>query len=106
MPPRWESSFDPSPRDTALLAEVLGALRAQLTEGNAAGEGTPATTADVQELISAAVAELQRIAPRHRPTAGIAPVLGSGVVQQLLRHRRDTHTLPQDAPESTVDARL
>jgi hypothetical protein len=106
MPPRWESSFDPSPRDTALLAEVLGALRAQLDEGSAGGEGTEGPSADVQELISAAVAELHRVAPLHRPTAGVAPVLGSGVVHQLLRQGRIPRAVLPDEPEPTVDERL
>lgn len=106
MPPRWESSFDPSPRDTALLAEVLGALRAQLTDDSTAEGATEAPSADIQELISAAVAELHRVAPLHRPTAGIAPVLGSGVVHQLLRRGRETRVVPEDESEPTVDARL
>lgn len=106
MPPRWESSFDPSPRDTALLAEVLDALRAQLTEGGADDDLAVPPAADVQELISAAVAELHRVAPLHRPTAGIAPVLGSGVVHQLLRRGRDTRVVLQDDAEPTVDERL
>jgi hypothetical protein len=105
MPPRWESSFDPSPRDTALLAEVLGSLRARLGEGTGPGDGG-APTADVQELIAAAVAELHRVAPPSRPAGGIAPVLGSGVVHQLLRHGRDPRPARPDATEPTVDERL
>ncbi len=102
MPPRWESPFDhPSPRDAALLAEVIGALQAHLTEP----QDDAAPTEDVQELISAAVAELQRVSPLTRPATGVAPVLGSGVVQELLRRRRIARQDLLPEPEPTVDQR-
>ena len=139
MPPRWESPFDPpSPRDAALLAEVLGTLRTQLTEatesnapsnvaaGTAPGAAasapgdtptaalTPrsldaieAPSAEVQELISAAVSELHRVAPPLLQGVGVAPVLGSGVVQELLRRKRAARgTVLEDPPQPTVDERL
>lgn len=124
MPPRWESPFEPpSHRDTALLAEVLGALQAQLTGASDAPDATPAhreaiepPSAEVQELISAAVAELHRVAPPLLQGTGVAPVLGSGVVQELLRRRRDARAVngahaaldavAEPAPPSTVDERL
>jgi hypothetical protein len=104
MPPRWESPFDPpSPRDAALLAEVLGALQSHLTEP-AEPAGEPPTP-EVQQLIQAAVAELHRVAP---PPAmgGVAPVLGSGVVQELLRRRHQAQHVVVDAAAPTVDERL
>jgi hypothetical protein len=104
MPPRWESPFDPpSPRDAALLAEVLGALQSHLTEP-AESEGEP-PSAEVQQLIQAAVAELHRVAPPP-PVGGVAPVLGSGVVQELLRRRHQAQHAVTAAPTSTVDERL
>lgn len=111
MPPRWESPFDPpSPRDAALLAEVLGALRAQLTEPDANGlHAEPLAEAplpEVQELISAALSELHRVAPPVHQVTGVAPVLGSGVVQELLRRRREARELVTEPPAPTVDERL
>ena len=133
MPPRWESPFDPpSPRDAALLAEVLGALRTQLTDAAgsaesphaspaaaAPGDTSPvvaspratdaieAPSAEVQELISAAVSELHRVAPPLLQGVGVAPVLGSGVVQELLRRKRAARgTVLEDPPQPTVDERL
>jgi len=102
MAPRWESPFaPPSPRDTALLAEVLGALQAQLSE--ATTESSPSE--ETQELINAAIAELHRVSPAPL-MGGVAPVLGSGVVQELLRRRREGQgTTVPDAPP-TVDERL
>lgn len=110
MTPRWASPFDPSPRDAALLAEVLGALQSHLTDGADAPacdspvEGGPSP--EVRELISAAIAELHRVAPAHVPEPGIAPVLGSGVVHELLRRKREARPLLLDEPEPTVDERL
>lgn len=111
MPPRWESPFDPpSPRDAALLAEVLGALRAQLTESDADGQSAEplaeAPLPEVQELISAALSELHRVAPPMQPVTGVAPVLGSGVVQELLRRRREARELVTEPQAPTVDERL
>ena len=126
MPPRWESPFDPpSPRDTALLAEVLGALRTQLTDpsgeqgdagragatdsppaGSLADERGEAPSAEVQELIHAALSELHRVAPPLQQVTGVAPVLGSGVVQELLRRRRQASELVTAPPPPTVDERF
>ena len=123
MPPRWESPFEPpSQRDTALLAEVLGALQAQLTGAPDAApapahrEAIEPPSAEVQALISAAVAELHRVAPPLLQGTGVAPVLGSGVVQELLRRRRNARAVngahaaldavAEPAPPSTVDERL
>lgn len=112
MPPRWESPFDPSPRDAAMLAEVLTALQSHLASpspdatGDTGHEESDAPPADVQHLISAALAELQRIAPIPRAEAGVAPVLGSGVVHELLRQQREPRLLLEDDAEPTVDERL
>ncbi len=103
MSPRWESPLDrSSPRDAAMLAEVLGALHGQLSNEESHTEHG----AEVAELISAAVAELHRLAPFVRQEGGVAPVLGSGVLQELLRRRRSPleHQAPE--PARTVDERL
>jgi hypothetical protein len=103
MPPRWESPFDPpSPRDAALLAEVLGALQSQLTNPTEPAGEPP--TPEVQQLIQAAVAELHRIAPPPS-VGGVAPVLGSGVVQELLRRRRQAQHVVTASPAPLVDER-
>ncbi|MFN8666482.1 MAG: hypothetical protein U0164_04700 [Gemmatimonadaceae bacterium] len=121
MPPRWESPFEPpSHRDTALLAEVLGALQSQLTDTSADATAKSIDvvppSAEVQELISAAVAELHRVAPPLLQGTGVAPVLGSGVVQELLRRQREARAVngahaaldavAEPAPPPTVDERL
>lgn len=112
VPPRWESPFDtPSPRDAALLAEVLGELRSQLTDAvdapPPAREDAEPPSAEVQELISAAVAELHRVAPPLLQGTGVAPVLGSGVVQELLRRRREARgVVVESPPPPKVDERL
>jgi hypothetical protein len=103
MTPRWESPIErPSTRDAALLAEVLGALSERLQEP------VPDETAseELTELISAAMAELHRVEPTLRHEAGIAPVLGAGVLQELLRRRnRPNHDTPPQVVHS-VDHRL
>lgn len=104
MPPRWESPFDPpSPRDAALLAEVLSALQSELAAPDDPDSGPPSP--EVQQLIQAAVAELHRVAP---PVAvgGVAPVLGSGVVQELLRRRQHAQHASVAPSVPTVDERL
>jgi len=94
MPPRWESPFDPSPRDAARLAEVLGAAQSHHTEPS--GDGTDdggvddAMALDIRELISSAVAKVHRGTPTHRHESGVAPVLGSGVAHELLRRKRES----------------
>lgn len=106
MAPRWESPLDrPSHRDAALLAEVLGALREQLGEqlGDPAAESARAEDGELSDLISAAMAELHRVAPPGRSEGGVAPVLGSGVVQELLRRQRDGRTAPAAEPPHAVD---
>ncbi|MGQ0646088.1 MAG: hypothetical protein ACT4P7_00870 [Gemmatimonadaceae bacterium] len=86
MTRRWESAIDgPSVRDTAMLAEVLRTLRGQLEEGT----DPQAVPPEVEDLVSHAVAELQRITGAPPPVGAIAPVLGAGVLQELLRRRRE-----------------
>jgi hypothetical protein len=90
---------------------VVEAARGQLAtlpEGSAAvpepdGEALPF---QVQQLISAAVSELQRIDPHAHtlPPGAAAPVLGGGVVSELLR-RRFPGQAPQDPDERQIDTR-
>ncbi|MCC6316048.1 MAG: hypothetical protein IT361_00055 [Gemmatimonadaceae bacterium] len=102
MPPRWPSEPDATPdRDTAMLAEVLRTLRRDLE----AAEGqVELTSEEVQDLVASAVAGLQRLDGQHAPMAAIAPVLGAGVLQELLRQRRERSPRGPAAP-STVDAK-
>ena len=105
MTPRWHSPFDaPSPRDAAVLAEVLDALGAQLSAATPSGEGEERD--ELTELISAAVAELHRLGPWARAEGGVAPVLGAGVRQELLRRRRHPAMERDQPPAHTVDQRL
>lgn len=104
MSPRWDSALDrPSPREAALLAEVLEALGAHLEAEPLPGE-EPAP--DVAELISAALAELQRVAPDWRREGGIAPVLGAGITGALLRRARSLHPQDERAGSPTLDQRF
>ena len=60
----------------------------------------------MQELIHAALSELHRVAPPLQQVTGVAPVLGSGVVQELLRRRRQASELVTAPPTPTVDERF
>jgi hypothetical protein len=82
---------DSASRDTAILADVLNALHRQLVDGDR--ELTP-TTPEVDAIVASALAELQRIGMSTERLAGVAPVLGTGVLQELLRRSRDTATPP------------
>ncbi len=103
MTPRWESPLDrPSTRDTALLAEVLGALSERLQDP----VPDESSSEELTELISAAMAELHRVEPALRNEGGVAPVLGAGVLQELLRRKnRPNHDTPAQLVHS-VDHRL
>jgi hypothetical protein len=46
------------------------------------------------------------VAPPMQQVTGVAPVLGSGVVQELLRRRREARELVTEPPSPTVDERL
>jgi hypothetical protein len=104
MSPRWDTRLGPpSTRDTAMLAEVLQALREELRDG---AQGEAAQAPDVGDLISAALAELQRMPDAARPEGGVAPVLGSGVVQEILRRRAGGGVAdPADAPPALDERR-
>lgn len=97
---------DPVPgRDAALLATVLADLRGQLEQGS--GDGA-LHAPDVEALVSGALAELQRAGALEgdNRTGGIAPVLGTGVLQELLRLARgqlDGQVAP--ATDTHVDIR-
>ncbi len=82
-----------------MLADALHALRRQLAEEDV---HEPAPTPEVQQLVQAAMAELHRVAP-VAPQAGIAPVIGAGVLQELLRRSREPESAPE--PAHLVDAR-
>ncbi|MEO7963193.1 MAG: hypothetical protein ABIT38_04700 [Gemmatimonadaceae bacterium] len=103
MTPRWESPLDrPSSRDTALLAEVLGTLSDRLAEPVPA----EVNSEELTELISAAMAELHRVDSRVRFEGGVAPVLGAGVLQELIRRRLHPETSLAEPATRSVDHRL
>ncbi len=102
MTRRWESALDrPSVRDTAMLAEVMRSLQGQLNDADP--ETLVAMDAEVADLVSHAVAELQRV-QSQLPVGTIAPVLGAGVLQELLRRRREGAPRDPDVPHK-VDTR-
>lgn len=94
----WDAP-DASARDTAMLADALHALRRQLAEED---PHEPTPTPEVQQLVQAAIAELHRVTPPVLQ-GGIAPVLGAGVLQELLRRAREPENTPD--PVHLVDAR-
>lgn len=96
----WRSGSHPSVRDTALLGETLRALKLQLASAPERSEADH----NIEDLVSRAIAALQRLEPHTRlVTGGIAPVLGAGVLTQLLSHR---HAAPQPpAGSARVDTR-
>ena len=109
-PARWGlRDTRPSPRDAALLAEVLAAANGGLAT---APYGEPAVppaeeaapvSPQVQQLISAALTELNRAAPYEPLRGSAAPVLGSGVLPELLRRSQAGGALPSDEPQ--IDTR-
>jgi len=105
MPSHALTSGRRSPREAALIADVLEALSGQLHA--AAPSETErenlATTDEVQELISAAVSEVNRMSPG--PRGGIAPVLGSGVLQSLIRQRLNRVAVAEIVTGESVDER-
>ena len=116
MPPRppfpGRSSDRRSPREAALIAEVLNALSSEL-RASQAPEGSDDDTArshlassdEVQELIAAAVSEINRVAPTGITKGGIAPVLGNGVLQSLIRQQHEGLAIPAAPPGDSIDER-
>jgi hypothetical protein len=86
-----------SERSAARVAEVLESLKEQLGEASADANVPP----EVETLVAAAVAELHRLGPAPG-RGGIAPVLGTGVLQELLRRSRST---PSEGSAAHVDIR-
>lgn len=84
-------------RDAAVLAEALRSLQGHL-EGPV--QSDEAAASHVEDLVAQALAEIHRVQGVAPPVGGIAPVLGSGVLQELLRARR--LPAPPTAPP-TVD---
>ena len=112
-PSRWGlRDTRPSPRDAALLAEVLAAANGGLAT---APHGAPAIHApdeaavlpeQVQQLIAAAVTELNRLSLDEPLRGSGAPVLGGGVVPELLRRRQIGGGGTQaSSDESRIDTR-
>lgn len=93
-----DAALDRAPgRDAALLADALRALQGHL-EGPVPEDEV--TAAHVEDLVAQALAEIHRVQGAVVPRGGIAPVLGSGVLQELLRARRAP--APAESP-TTVD---
>lgn len=112
---RWSTGDDrPSPRQAALIAELLQAAAGSAdlpadTVGDPSvphGEASHGFPLGVENLIAAAVSEVSRVSPNPAFQGGIAPVLGAGVLHGILRYRRE-HPEEQ-APANTphVDERL
>ena len=85
LPDRVAALLNAGSRDYAVLADVLAHLHGQL---NGADAATAAHTDEVQQLVSAALQELQRFTAHRAPVGTVAPVLGSGVVAELIRSNR------------------
>lgn len=89
-------------RDSAAIANALRELQAHLEQG-APIDATEAQ--HVEDLVSQALAEIHRVrALTQLPPGASAPVLGAGVVTQLLKQRREGDPAPSDVPPK-VDAR-
>lgn len=84
MTPRWPAD-GASSRDTAMLAEVMRALKGEVDPELGQPELTPA---EVEDFLSHAVANVHKLEGLTMPQGGIAPVLGAGVLQELIRQRR------------------
>ncbi len=84
-----------------MLADVLRSLQGQLNDADP--ETLLVVDAEVADLVSHAVAELQRV-QSQQPVGSIAPVLGAGVLQEILRRRREGAPRDPDVP-SKVDAK-
>jgi hypothetical protein len=88
--PRHRGLGAASPRDAALIAAVLDSLAQRLHE---ARDPESATEADavpphVHDMIASAAAELARMTPPPRVEPGVVPVLGGGVVQEIIKQQR------------------
>lgn len=98
MPGPRDTALDRAPgRDAALLADALRALHGQLER---ATPDEPTSAAQVEDLVAQALAEIHRVQGSAPPMGAIAPVLGSGVLQEILRARRQP---PAPAAPSAVD---
>jgi hypothetical protein len=109
LPARWGiRDGRPSPRDAALLAEVVQAAHGQLAtlpEGApAVPEAEEGVSVQVRQLITAALTELHRHEAYQPPPGAAAPVLGEGVVPELLRRRQPANA-PVDPAEHLIDTR-
>ncbi len=95
-----------SPRDAALIADVLTALSGRLNAAQPSDDEPSAqeTSDEVQDLISAAVSEISRGSPIF-PRGAIAPVLGIGVLQSLIRQRHAAAVVPAVPAGDSVDER-
>jgi hypothetical protein len=85
MTPRWPDSDGATSRDTAMLAEIMRALKGELNPEMGQPELTPA---EVEDFVSHAIAGVHKLDGLTIPQGGIAPVLGAGVLQELIRQRR------------------
>jgi hypothetical protein len=59
----------------------------------------------VQELIAAAVSEINRVSSAGVARGGIAPVLGNGVLQSLIRQQHEAMVPPVAPAGDIVDER-
>lgn len=86
MPGQRDTALDRAPgRDAMMLAEALRTLQDHL-EGPVPEDAVVA--AHVEDLVAQAVAEIHRVQGVAPGAGGVAPVLGSGVLPELLRTGR------------------
>ncbi|MFN8571785.1 MAG: hypothetical protein U0132_06965 [Gemmatimonadaceae bacterium] len=92
-------------RNVALIAAVLDTLGHQLRQVESTPPEEPEAAPDVRQLIAAAVTEIQRIGTPYELRGGVAPVLGSGVLQGLIRQRHDVAKVAAVPPHDALDER-
>ena len=108
MAPYPQNPARQSPRETALIADVLDSLNDQLRSADASGDAAAADQAaadGVQDLISAAMGEIHRLSSLEGHRGGVGLVLGSGVVQSLMRQKHTASVVPSVHAGDTVDER-
>ncbi len=99
------TSLPPRRRDAALIAAVLDTLGEQLHQVEGEDQAEAPRSPDVRQLIAAAVSEIQRVATPYELRGGVAPVLGNGVLQGLIRQRHDLAKVVAVPPHDALDER-
>jgi hypothetical protein len=96
-------------QDVAAISQVLDSLLAGAERVDDAAERAPdlSSPPGIEDLIARAVAELSRRPDSYRHSGGASPVLGSGVLQELIAaRRRGPVTTTPGGQSGHVDERL